>query len=481
MCISINSLVKLIFIIFFLHSCSTNYIEKENINLKDEGLNNPLKSNVYFSISKGFNDNKPNCIFILPVKSDIKHKKFILTSDTDRFDKIIRKSIYAHLSALNYRDIELSRIDYLIDKYNAKNLNDFLYLAKKIDCDGMLEIKINKFDFKYLGVYSSVNVFVTLHLISSKTEDILWEAGLDELKAKGSVPLSPFSIASGLYSATNNLKEENIYSIADNISRKLLKKLPNPRNLQLLASDLELNISDKINVNNVKAKESITKPLSHKEFQNFITNNQFHKKKFEKLYTDINNKKGLNRESTYIYSNSLFKNGYYEEAIEKISEIELSIESYPDLSFLKGKIYYNMQDYTNAENSFIRAISKNSNSASYFNALGILYIKQNKLSLADASFAKALDIAPNNVKANTIMGVINFNLKKYHEAVYYFTYSAISSYENNDYTNLAKNIILIEKIEKINPKVVNKDIMKKLYKALERRVSKNEKNSSNIH
>ena len=77
------------------------------------------------------------------------------------------------------------------------------------------------------------------------------------------------------------------------------------------------------------------------------------------------------------------------------------------------------------------------------------------------------------------MGVINFNLKKY-DAVYYFTNSAISSYENNDYTNLAKNIILIEK-KKINPKVVNKDMMKKLYKALERRVSKNEKNSSNNH
>ena len=72
-------------------------------------------------------------------------------------------------------------------------------------------------------------------------------------------------------------------------------------------------------------------------------NNQFYKKEFEKLYTDINNKKGLNKQSTYIYANSLFKNGYYEEAIEKISEIELSIESYPDLSFLKGKIYYNMQ------------------------------------------------------------------------------------------------------------------------------------------
>ena len=481
MCILINSLIKLIFILFFLFSCSTNYIEKENINLKDEGLKNPLKSNVYFSISKDFNENIPNCIFIIPVKSDIKRKKFTLTPNSDSFDKIIRKSIYAHLSALNYRDIELSRIDYLIDKHNSKNLNDFLHLAKKIDCDGILEIKINKFDFKYLGIYSSVNVFVTLHLISSKTEDILWEAGLDELKAKGSVPLSPFSIASGLYSATNNLKEESIYSIADNISRKLLKKLPNPRDLQLLASDLELNISDKINVNNIKAKESISKPVSHQEFQTFISNNQFHKKEFEKLYTDINNKKGLNRESTYIYSNSLFKNGYYEEALEKISEIELSIETYPELSFLKGKINYNMQDYINAEKNFIRAISKNNNSAPYFNALGVVYIKQNKLYKANASFVKALDIAPNNIKSNTIMGVINLNLKKYDDAVYYLTNSAISSYENNDYTNLAKNIILIEKIEKINSKFVNKTIMKKLYQALERRVSVNEKNSSNNH
>ena len=47
------------------------------------------------------------------------------------------------------------------------------------------------------------------------------------------------------------------------------------------------------------------------------------------------------------------------------------------------------------------------------------------------------------------MGVINYNLKKYEEAFYYLSNSAISSYENNDYTNLANNIILLEKIKKI--------------------------------
>ena len=61
---------------------------------------------------------------------------------------------------------------------------------------------------------------------------------LKEKKAKGDIPLSPYSIASGLYSAANNLKEESIYAISDDIARKLLKKLPNPE-FQLINDGLE--------------------------------------------------------------------------------------------------------------------------------------------------------------------------------------------------------------------------------------------------
>ena len=45
-------------------------------------------------------------------------------------------------------------------------------------------------------------------------------------KSKRRYTFISISIAAGLYSATNNLKEESIYAVSDNIARKLLKKLP---------------------------------------------------------------------------------------------------------------------------------------------------------------------------------------------------------------------------------------------------------------
>ena len=128
-----------------------------------------------------------------------------------------------------------------------------------------------------------------------------------------------------------------------------------------------------------------------------------------------------------------------------------------------------MKKYTEAEQNFIKAISKRPESLPYYNALGVLYIKQDKIPSANAAFTKALKNAPNDIKANKIMGIINLNLKNYKDAVYYFTNSAITSYENNDYTNLADNIILLEKIKKDYPGLINDNIMKKLYFALERR------------
>ena len=88
------------------------------------------------------------------------------------------------------------------------------------------------------------------------------------------------------------------------------------------------------------------------------------------------------------------------------------------------------------------------------------------MALANASFSKALNIAPDDIRANKIIGVINFNQEKYEEAAFHFANAAISSFENSDYENLAENIIYLEKIKKINFKIINEKIMKKLYFAL---------------
>ena len=42
------------------------------------------------------------------------------------------------------------------------------------------------------------------------------------------------------------------------------------------------------------------------------------------------------------------------------------------------------------------------------------------MALANASFSKALNIAPDDIRANKIIGVINFNQENYEEAAFHF-------------------------------------------------------------
>ena len=175
-----------------LQACSTKYIEQKKVDTKNKNFNNPLQSKVYFKLSDNFEAKKPSCIIVLPTKSKINSNEYIVGPDNMQFDKIIRKSIYAHLSALNYRDIELSRIDYIIKKNNYNTHNKYLTLASDLSCDGVLEINISRFNYSYLGLYSSISVDIAVKLFSSSHKEILWEAFLQEKKAKGDTFITIF-------------------------------------------------------------------------------------------------------------------------------------------------------------------------------------------------------------------------------------------------------------------------------------------------
>ena len=195
---------------------------------------------------------------------------------------------------------------------------------------------------------------------------------MQEKKAKGDITLSPFSIAAGIYSATNNLREENIYAVSDNIARKLLKKLPDTK-FQLINNNLKIANNTEYENNFSQKNNSYIKIKDHKNFQSYIKENRFDFEKFEKLYKEINKNKGLNDISTYSYSRLLFKNGYYEKVISTITDYKLSKKLNSELNFLLGQTYFNKLDFTRAEESIIKAIAKKPKKVSYYNVLGSIY------------------------------------------------------------------------------------------------------------
>ena len=160
----INKIFFYFLLFVLLQACSTKYIEEKNIDKKDKSFNNPLQSKVYFKFSDTFEDNKPNCIIVLPSKSKINSDELLVGPNKMRIDKVIRKSIYAHLSALNYRDVELNRIDYIIKQNNYNTFNGYVALASKLSCNGILDIEISNFNYSYLGLYSSISNDISVRI-----------------------------------------------------------------------------------------------------------------------------------------------------------------------------------------------------------------------------------------------------------------------------------------------------------------------------
>ena len=469
MYISLTKAVAFIILLCLLQACSTQYIDKKK-NTKSDSLNNTFHSKVFFEISDIFEKNNPDCIIVLPIKTSINKKKLLIAKTDKYVDNILRKSFYAHISTLNYRDTELIRVDYLIKKNNYKTLNDYKLLSKKLQCNSFFEIEIIEYSYKYLGIYSSININLKAKLIAASSLEQLWEASIIESKLKGSIPLSPISIASGLYSAANNLREESFYSIADNVSRKILKTLPEP---DLDYINTNLNLFDINNSTNEILKDDFILTYdTHDNYQIYISKKKFNFEEFDKIYKSLNIKKGYNKKTTLNYSELLYKNGYYEQAINHITGYSLSNKVAADIYFLKAKIYLKMESLDKAEVYFIKSISQKPTSAIFYNALGVLYIKKNNIASANAAFKMALNNIPDNVHANKMLGIINFNIKNYEDAVYYLSNVAIKSYEKNDYENLSKMIIILNKIKNIDPLIINQEFMNKLYYALEKRNKK---------
>src|SRR5271169_2218792 len=102
----------------------------------------------------------------------------------------------------------------------------------------------------------------------------------------------------------------------------------------------------------------------------------------------------------------LLSNGSIDEAKKKIEE-ELennpsSVEGYN----LRGIIYTDQKDFTNALEAYTRALKINPNSTRTINNLGHLYVAQNKLDLAEKEFKKVLLLEPGNRDGNYNLGLL---------------------------------------------------------------------------
>ena len=361
------NLINTILLCFLLSSCQTPKYSKVNNFSQSQNI----LPEVQYSLSEYFNPNNINCIAIGKIKDNSD------ASEYKSLDKItlIRQAIYGHLSPKNYQDIELHKVAFVMKSSNTNQL-----ILKNLDCDALIEGTITEFKNDFYLAYSSTNVGLTLFL-KDKNNQILWKASHTATSRAGSVPFSPIGLATGLFTASSNTKEEIAFQMIDTVIRRILKTLP-----------------EKTNVKN---------------------KNQLKYTSIPKSKTSIKITKKENSPEV------LFASGQYGEAIDLININLKSNENNHELVFLKGRSQLMLSEYENATSTFLDAIAIKIDD-NYLNGLGYAYTKLNQLDKALASYNKAISINNKNSYAYFNSGLLLENQGFKRKAADYF-YSAGTS------------------------------------------------------
>ena len=108
----------------------------------EPGKAEAIKPEVQYYINDKFENENLNCIAVGKVR------KNHTSDDFESLDQrlLVRRSLFGVLSAKNYEDIELSRVDHVLNKSEGETNTEIL---KKLKCDAILSAEILGFENKY--------------------------------------------------------------------------------------------------------------------------------------------------------------------------------------------------------------------------------------------------------------------------------------------------------------------------------------------
>ncbi len=387
---TITSLM-LIISLSLLNCSDPSYVQKEDL-LADI----PLIDKVVYSIDPSFNPEEIKCVAVLPFVTSIKTTN-VFVKVNEEPSSVIRRSFFAHLAPYAYNDVEIERIDFIIQNEQYDNLGIRTHLVQHNNCSTVIEGKVIEFEKKNFIFYSQVKVGLEVSMINTRTEQVLWEAKKISQSRGGDIPLSPLSLLTSFYRSHKNTQDEQIFRLIDEVNRHLINTLPKPTYTSFDKMD------EKAIMNKYTLLTQLEMADSSEEKENIL----------KQLY--INYPKNID------YAKRLSDFYMGEARYEKSFEIsQTAINTFPNedsLYFLNGRAAIKLLNYNEAEKQFIKAISLNRTNFNYYNALGYAYSMQKKSNKAFAAYQMALDRNPNNSFAHYNMAIEFFNQGKTSQAV----------------------------------------------------------------
>ena len=168
--------------------------------------------------------NPPKSIAILPFGNQ---------TDSEDIDEIVRTTIYSHLSAQPYKDIELYEVDRKLKRFNLieyEKLSDVSAkrLGRILRCDAVVVGEVTEFQKVYAGIYSQLAVGASITVWDTRTGKKIWFDEHVTRSHEGGIPLAITDLAMiGIRSGMNLTESEKIKTV-DELSRHFTSRIPIP-------------------------------------------------------------------------------------------------------------------------------------------------------------------------------------------------------------------------------------------------------------
>lgn len=429
---------------------SPAYIDSKN----DIGTVNPnsVFGEVNYHVSQSYKENPPLCVAILPLSSSTAEGAI---NPDNGFDpaSMVRKAMYAHLATQGKKDVEISRIDFILSTAGEEENSDYTMLGNRLGCDALIMGEVTEFGSNFMGVYSKVSIGAKLKMIRAENGELLWEGEHVAASHGGSVPLSPMGLVSGIIDAAMNVDEEQTFRVADDLARRLTMTIPDNRIAVLESSNREI-VYEKLNdVNSPQSLDSFLagiKGKTTKQQKNAlikaINENLFHGSDMRRAHTALLEIDPNDTTSNGLYAKYLVDNGEYFNGLQYASNSIGADSSNHAMHFLKGRILIKLNNFAKAEESILNAIAFDKNNADYFNGLGFLNSLRGNHERALAAYQMALDIDPTNGYSLYNMGVTFYNANNLYAAREYIYQASQIYLQKSKYGQVVKALADLKEI-----------------------------------
>ncbi len=413
---------------------SPSYVDKGKAD--SSSSSNPFNS-VVFQVHDAYKNSPPDCVAILPFETSSKDSDEGISVDQT---ESVRRAFYAHLAPQGKRDIELPRINFVLSKIDDADRSNLKVVGEKLNCTSLVRGQVTEYGSNFYGVYSKVAVGADLKLLRATDGKILWEGSHVAQSHGGSVPLSPIGLAMGIYDASNNVREEQIYRIIDDLARRLVSTIPDDRVAVLdepltavkVASPKPEPIPDSIEefLTSLGEKNSDEQKIALLEA---IKDVRFGEENLSPLYEKLIVVAPTDPNGHSSYAHYLVGTGDYSAALQQANQSLALDDKGHATHFLKGRILIKLDDLNGADQAIVKAAALDDSNAGYLNGLGYVNSLRGNDERALAAYRIAIQRDPSNGFAYYNTGVTLHNLGDIEEAADAFYGAGLAYIKTGNY------------------------------------------------